>query len=70
MTDVVIRGGLTFDGRGGAPVHPDIAIEGDRIVQVGTVAARGRDEIDAAGFIVTRPGRLIRGRQAAPQVSK
>jgi N-acyl-D-aspartate/D-glutamate deacylase len=55
MADVVIRGGLVFDGRGGAPVHADIAIEGNRIVQVGTVAARGREEIDAAGFIVT-PG--------------
>jgi N-acyl-D-aspartate/D-glutamate deacylase len=55
MADVVIRGGLVFDGQGGPAVHADIAIEGDRIVQVGTVTARGREEIDAAGLIVT-PG--------------
>jgi len=53
--DLVIRGGLVFDGRGGPAVGADIAIEGDRIVQVGTITARGREEIDAAGLIVT-PG--------------
>jgi N-acyl-D-aspartate/D-glutamate deacylase len=55
QTDLVIRGGLVFDGQGGPAVRADIAIEGDRIVQVGTVTARGREEIDAAGLIVT-PG--------------
>jgi len=55
MADVVIRGGLVFDGQAGPAVRADIAIEGDRIVQIGTVTARGRDEIDAAGLIVT-PG--------------
>jgi len=55
MADVVIRGGLVFDGQGGPAVRADIAIEGDRIVQIGTVTARGREEIDAAGLIVT-PG--------------
>ena len=55
MFDLVIRGGLVFDGRGGPAVGADIAIEGDRIVQVGTITARGREEIDAAGLIVT-PG--------------
>jgi N-acyl-D-aspartate/D-glutamate deacylase len=55
MADLVIRGGLVFDGQGGPAVRADIAIEGDRIVQVGTVTAQGREEIDAAGLIVT-PG--------------
>jgi len=55
MADVVIRGGLVFDGQAGPAVRADIAIEGDRIVQIGTVTARGREEIDAAGLIVT-PG--------------
>ena len=55
MADLVIRGGLVFDGQGGPAERADIAIEGDRIVQVGTVTARGREEIDAAGLIVT-PG--------------
>ncbi|WP_293908228.1 amidohydrolase family protein [Phenylobacterium sp.] len=55
QADLVIRGGLVFDGRGGAPVQADVAITGDRIVAVGTVAERGREEIDATGLIVT-PG--------------
>jgi len=46
---------LVFDGQGGPAERADIAIEGDRIVQVGTVTVRGREEIDAAGLIVT-PG--------------
>jgi N-acyl-D-aspartate/D-glutamate deacylase len=55
MADLVIRGGLVFDGQGGPAVRADVAIDGDRIVQVGTVTARGREEIDATGLIVT-PG--------------
>ncbi|KQX18581.1 MULTISPECIES: N-acyl-D-amino-acid deacylase family protein [unclassified Sphingomonas] len=55
MLDMVIRNGLMFDGRGSAPVRADIAISGDRIVQVGVVDEKGREEIDAAGRIVT-PG--------------
>jgi N-acyl-D-aspartate/D-glutamate deacylase len=53
--DLVIRGGLIFDGRGGAPIEADIAVVGDRIRAVGTVEGCGREEIDAAGLIVT-PG--------------
>jgi N-acyl-D-aspartate/D-glutamate deacylase len=55
VADLVIRGGLVYDGRGGPPVRADIAIEGDRIVEIGSVTDRGREEIDAAGRIVT-PG--------------
>ncbi|HEX7944623.1 MAG TPA: amidohydrolase family protein, partial [Phenylobacterium sp.] len=53
--DLVIRGGLVFDGQGGPPVRADIAIAGDRIVAVGDVVGRGREEIDATGLMVT-PG--------------
>jgi len=53
--DLVIRGGLVFDGQGGPPVRADIAITGDRIVAVGDVVGRGREEIDATGLMVT-PG--------------
>ncbi len=53
--DLVIRGGLVFDGRGGAPVRADIAIAGDRIVAVGPDLPPGREEIDATGLMVT-PG--------------
>ena len=53
--DLVIRGGTVFDGTGGPAVTADVAIAGDRVVQVGRVAGRGREEIDAAGVMVT-PG--------------
>ena len=53
--DVVIRGGTLYDGSGAAPVVGDIALKGDRIVAIGTVAGRGRTEIDAKGMAVA-PG--------------
>lgn len=53
--DVVIRGGTLYDGSGAAPVVGDIALKGDRIVAVGTVAGSGRTEIDAKGMAVA-PG--------------
>ena len=53
--DLVIRGGLVFDGRGAAPVRADIAITGERITAVGDVPERGAEEIDATGLMVT-PG--------------
>jgi N-acyl-D-aspartate/D-glutamate deacylase len=53
--DLVIRGGTIVDGGGGAPYVGDVAIDGDRIVHVGPSAARGREEIDARGRLVT-PG--------------
>ena len=33
--DLVIRNGLIVDGSGGPPRRADIAIEGDRIIEVG-----------------------------------
>jgi N-acyl-D-aspartate/D-glutamate deacylase len=56
LHDVVIRGGLIVDGRGGPPAVGDVAIDGDRITVVGDLAgARGRREIDARGQAVA-PG--------------
>jgi len=55
MHDLVIRGGTIHDGTGAEPVTGDVAIDGDRIVAVGEVPARGREEIDARGHLVT-PG--------------
>ena len=52
---LVIRGGTVIDGSGAAPREADIAIAGDRIVAVGAVTARGAEEIDAKGKLVT-PG--------------
>ncbi|HMM13351.1 MAG TPA: amidohydrolase family protein [Parvibaculum sp.] len=53
--DIVIRGGMLVDGTGSAPREADVAIDKGRIVAVGRVAAKGREEIDAKGLLVT-PG--------------
>ncbi|GAB5481035.1 MAG: amidohydrolase family protein [Parasphingorhabdus sp.] len=55
MHDLVIRGGTVVDGTGSAPFTADVAIDGDRVSLVGTVTAKGREEIDATGKIVS-PG--------------
>ena len=53
--DLVIRGGELADGDGGPLRSADVAVDGGRIVAVGRVPGRGRDEIDARGKLVT-PG--------------
>lgn len=55
MHDIVIRHGEVVDGTGAPPVRADMAIDGDRITEVGVVTDSGRREIDATGRIVT-PG--------------
>jgi len=55
MRDLIIRGGTIVDGTGGAPFEGDVAIDGDRIVEVGEVSGPARREIDARGMLVT-PG--------------
>ena len=55
MRDLIIRNGTIVDGTGGQPFVGDLAISGDRIVEVGHVEGQGRREIDATGKIVT-PG--------------
>ena len=52
---LVIRGGTVVDGTGAEPFKADVAVAGDRIVAVGTVDAKGAEEIDARDRIVT-PG--------------
>ncbi len=53
--DLVIRGGTVADGNGGELFEADVAITGGRISEVGKVTAKGREEIDARGKLVT-PG--------------
>ena len=53
--DLVIRGGSVVDGSGGEPFAADVAIDGDAIVEIGKVAGRGKEEIDAEGLHVS-PG--------------
>ena len=55
MVDLVLRGGTVADGTGGELFEADIAVHQGRIQQVGKVSARGREEIDARGKLVT-PG--------------
>ncbi|UFZ02846.1 amidohydrolase family protein [Bradyrhizobium ontarionense] len=53
--DLVIRGGTIADGSGGDLYEADVAISDGRIVEVGKVGAKGREEIEARGRLVT-PG--------------
>lgn len=55
MHDLVIRGGTLVDGSGAPPRTADVAVDGDRITEVGKVAGKGTREIDADGLLVT-PG--------------
>jgi len=53
--DLVIRGGGVVDGTGAAARRADIAVTAGKIVAVGDVSGKGRQEISADGAIVT-PG--------------
>ncbi len=54
--DVLIKGGLVYDGTGGAPRRVDVAIKGDRIVAMGRLrGAKARNLVDARGLAVA-PG--------------
>ena len=53
--DLVVRGGTIHDGTGAPPRLGDIAIDGDRIAEVGRGLAAGAAEIDARGMAVA-PG--------------
>jgi N-acyl-D-aspartate/D-glutamate deacylase len=53
--DIVIRGGQVVDGTGAPRRRADVAIDGGRVVAVGTVPDAGRRTIDADGRIVS-PG--------------
>ncbi|AJR23274.1 MULTISPECIES: N-acyl-D-amino-acid deacylase family protein [Sphingobium] len=53
--DLIIRGGSIYDGSGGEPFVADVAVKDGLIAAVGDVQGIAREEIDAAGRIVT-PG--------------
>ena len=55
MYDLVIRGGTVIDGTGAPARAADVAIDGDRVVAVGSDLGSGEREIDASGLLVT-PG--------------
>ena len=54
--DVIIRGGVIYDGTGRVPIHADVGIRGDRIAVIGNLkSAAATTIIDAAGLAVA-PG--------------
>ncbi|HVW34411.1 MAG TPA: amidohydrolase family protein [Acidimicrobiia bacterium] len=53
--DLVIRNGLLADGTGAPLREADVAVSAGRIAEVGRVAGRGAEEVDAAGALVA-PG--------------
>jgi N-acyl-D-amino-acid deacylase len=53
--DVVIRNAQVYDGTARPPVQADVALEGDRISELGTVRGETRLEIDATGMALA-PG--------------
>jgi N-acyl-D-amino-acid deacylase len=54
--DVIVRGGMVYDGTGAPGRRADVAIRGDRIAAVGDLsAARAASVVDAAGLAVA-PG--------------
>jgi N-acyl-D-aspartate/D-glutamate deacylase len=53
--DIVIRGGTIADGSGGDLYEADVAIAEGKITEVGKIAGKGKEEIDARGKLVA-PG--------------
>jgi len=54
--DIIIRGGMVYDGSGGPPVKTDVGIKGDRVEKIGDLSKASADAvIDAAGMAVA-PG--------------
>jgi N-acyl-D-amino-acid deacylase len=54
--DLILRRGMIYDGSGAAPYRGDVAVQGDRIVALGTLdGARGKVEVDVDGLAVA-PG--------------
>ena len=53
--DLVVRGGTVVDGTRAEPFSADVAVDGDQIVEIGKVDAKGKREIDAHGLTVS-PG--------------
>ena len=53
--DIVIKNGIVIDGTGNQQRQADVAIQGDRIAEIGTVTGSAKRTINADGKIVT-PG--------------
>jgi N-acyl-D-aspartate/D-glutamate deacylase len=53
--DLIIRNGILVDGTGEKPFAADIAVQAGKVVAIGQITARGREEVNAKGMYVT-PG--------------
>lgn len=53
--DIVIRGGTIVDGSGADPFTGDVGVRDGRIVEIGKISSRGKEEIGADGLTVS-PG--------------
>jgi N-acyl-D-aspartate/D-glutamate deacylase len=53
--DVVIKNGTVVDGTGRQPYRADVAVQGNRIAEIGTITDAGKRTINAEGHLVT-PG--------------
>ncbi len=53
--DLIIQGGLVYDGTGDPPRVADVGIDGDRIVEIGNLDGVAAERIAAGGAVVT-PG--------------
>ena len=53
--DVVFREALVLDGTGAQPFVGDVAVDGDRISDVGSVTGQSKTEVDARGLVLS-PG--------------
>jgi N-acyl-D-amino-acid deacylase len=54
--DVLIQGGLVYDGTGAAPIRADVALRGDRIVKIGRLAAADARAVVNAADLAVAPG--------------
>jgi len=55
QADLLIRGALLYDGSGAAPLTADLALEGGRIVAVGSVSGGAKRTLEAKG-LAAAPG--------------
>lgn len=55
LVDLVLRDGKIVDGSGNPWFYGDVAVDGERIVAIGSISVRGRREIDVKGKVVA-PG--------------
>ena len=54
--DVIIKGGMIYDGGGGKPFRADVGITGDKVVKIGNLTgAKAASIVDASGMAVA-PG--------------